>query len=522
MLVEGVLHQGKYYDSVTLMRAAKELKGAPGVEDAAIVMGSAANKDLLRNANLFIAAFEGAKESDLIIAVSAKDAESAQSAIACAGKILDQMRKAATTTSGAPMPLSLEGALAAMAEANLALISIPGRYAAREAMKALRRGLHVMLFSDNVSIEEELELKRYALAHDLLVMGPDCGTAIINGVPLAFANAVARGSIGVVGASGTGMQEVTALISRLGGGISQAIGAGGRDIKQEIGGITFLQGLEALEADPATRVIVMVAKPPHPAVLAKISARLATTQKPCVALFLGSAPGSLAHPHVKSARTLEEAAHLAVALERGESQPEDGRASLAADEAALLELAKKELATRSKNPQQKFLRALYSGGTLCDEGQLILEKLIGPIFSNTPVGTAQRLTDATRSQGHTLVDLGDDAFTVGRPHPMIDYSLRCERMLAEAGDPAVAVILFDVVLGFGSHPDPKSELLPVIHAIRSKAPHITLIASLLGTPGDPQGYESQKRALAEVGVHVCEAHARAARLSGAIIRQLKG
>src|SRR4030095_10708603 len=133
-------------------------------------------------------------------------------------------------------------------DADIALISVPGDYAAAEALKALAQGLNVMLFFDNVAIADERAIKLYARARTLLVMGPDCGTAIVNGVPLGFANVVRRGDIGLVAASGTGLQEVTCRIHNLGGGISQAIGTGGRDLKDAGGGMPVLQGAAARAA----------------------------------------------------------------------------------------------------------------------------------------------------------------------------------------------------------------------------------------------------------------------------------
>src|SRR5690606_14776291 len=125
----------------------------------------------------------------------------------------------------------------------------PGVYAAFEAFRALENNLNVMMFSDNVTVEDEIKLKDLAVKKDLLMMGPDCGTAIINGVGLCFANKIKRGPIGLVAASGTGLQEVTVLIDQFGGGISQAIGVGGRDLSKDVMGRMTLHAINALNAD---------------------------------------------------------------------------------------------------------------------------------------------------------------------------------------------------------------------------------------------------------------------------------
>jgi FdrA protein len=207
-----------------------------------------------------------------------------------------------------PSPLaSLEMAVEQQAALNLALISVLGDYAAAEAIKALRPGLSVMLFSDNVSLAHEREIKTLAREKNLLVMGPDCGTAIINGMPLGFANVVRRGAIGVVAASGTGLQEVTCCIDQLGAGISQALGTGGHDLHESIGGISMLYGLDALSADPDTRVIVLISKPPAPAVAEKILARARAAGKPVVVNFLGARPEDMNVPGITPAYTLADA-----------------------------------------------------------------------------------------------------------------------------------------------------------------------------------------------------------------------
>ena len=383
----------------------------------------------------------------------ALEGEEAALADALSAAEAELTRAPAARADGGPQrmpPKSLEMALAERPTANLALISTPGDYAAAEAMKALRLGLNVMLFSDNVGLEDEISLKRYAQGHDLMVMGPDCGTAIVDGIPLGFANAVRRGVIGAVAASGTGLQQVTCLIDRWGQGISQAIGTGGHDLSARVGGITMLQGLKALAADPGTRVVVLISKPPDPEIAARVLAAAEAAGKPIVVSFLGADPATLRRPNVHPVRTLEDAASLAVALAGGRRpDPETGPAAAASAQLA---------------PGQRYVRGLYSGGTFCYEALLLLTEALGRVASNTPLEPDCRLADVWQSEGHTAIDLGDDVFTRGRPHPMIDQTLRIERIQKEAADPEVAVILFDVVLGYGAHADPAAELGPALRA----------------------------------------------------------
>jgi succinyl-CoA synthetase alpha subunit len=432
----------------------------------------------------------------------------ARSALAAVDALLGRATR--KSVSGSEVrAVSLDGALKVLPGANLALISVTGRYAGDLARRALESGLHVMLFSDNVPLEQEIALKQFARKRGLLLMGPDCGTAIVNGIPLAFANAVNRGNIGIVAAAGTGLQEVSCIISNEGAGISQAIGTGGRDVKQEVGGIMFIEALKALAKDDQTRVLLLVSKPPDPSVLRRIEKVLGSVRKPVVTLFIGAATGD------RGPATLEEAALQAVALARGQ-RPDVTAQRLAARAKDLDRLAQRA-AARSKRGQQ-YVRGLFSGGTFCAEAQIIFKDMLGDVYSNVPVHGAKQLRDSLVSQQHTVVDLGEDEFTVGRPHPMIDYSLRNRRILEEAADPGTAVILLDVVLGYGAHPDPATELAPVI---RKAARKVGVVCSITGTDRDPQNRSRVERALRHAGAIVMPSNAAACKLAGLIARCLR-
>ncbi len=492
----GKIIKGKYFDSVSLMRVSKRIAEQEGIEDSSIVMGTHENKAILQTANLWLPLFEGTGDNDLLVAIKGKKAAEV---ITNVDAFLEELRPKAQAGVSAPRPKSLSKALELMPEANLAIISIAGKYAPLEVEKALDNKLHVMLFSDNVSLDDEIRLKKIAQSKGLLLMGPDCGTAIINGTPLAFANVVNRGNIGMVAASGTGLQEVSTLISNMGGGISQAIGTGGRDVKKEVGGIMFIEGIRLLAQDPQTEVICLVSKPPHPEVMKKIAEEVKIAGKPCVAIFLGANPKEVESFGIKAATTLFGAAQMAVELtgKRVEGFEEN-----------IVEMAK-EIKAKIK-PEQKYIRALFSGGTFASETQLIWQEYLSDIYSNAPTGSSLKLENNLISQKHSVVDLGEDEFTVGRPHPMIDFSMRVKQIKEEANNPEVAIILLDIVLGFGSNMDPLSEVKEVIQNNNKK---VCFVASVTGTEADPQMRSKVVAGLREVGVYVLASNAQASELA---------
>jgi len=352
-------------------------------------------------------------------------------------------------------------------------------------------------------------------------MGPDCGTAIVNGMPLCFANVVRRGPVGVIGASGTGIQEVTCLIDRAGSGVSQAIGAGGRDLKNEkVGGSTTLTAIEALAGDDETKVIVIISKPPAKSVAEQVVAALERAGKPAVAYFVGATPearraGSL----VRFAGSLEETAAMAVALAKGKRYTP--RAFTLSD-AEIESIVRRE--TRGLKPSQRYLRGYFTGGTLADEAWIAAHRATGAVHSNNQTDPEFILADPHVSVGHTVVDLGDDAFTVGRPHPMIDPSGRVERMMAERADGKIAVVVVDVVIGYGSHDDPAGALSPAVEAMRAAARrrggYLPVIASITGTDKDPQNFASQKAKLEVAGCVVMPSNHQACALATKILERI--
>lgn len=406
-----------------------------------------------------------------------------------------------------------------MPDANMVLISVPGQYAKEEVNKALDQGLNVMLFSDNVSIEAEYKLKKKAVDKGLLMMGPDCGTAIINGVPLAFANVIKRGPIGIVGASGTGIQEVSTLIDKFGSGVSQVIGTGGRDLKSEIGGMMMIQSMEALMHDDDTKVIVLISKPPAEEVAKKILDMTKETKKPVVVNFIGGNQEMIKKAESYPCQTLEDAALKAVALVNGDTPKNFGGFSWNDDKIkSIIQSSLDKL-----KDDQIFFRGLYTGGTLADEAMKILGASIGDIYSNIPLEPKYKLRNLTDLKGHVCLDLGEDQFTIGRPHPMIDPSTRSDRFETDI-DGNVAVILIDVVLGYGSHDNPAKEVVDSIKKVRSNLKkedkEIIVVASITGTTGDPQDLDASQLTLEEEGIIVMPSNAQAVRFVQKIMQQI--
>lgn len=503
-----------YYDSVRLMRVSEMLSQLPGVRQAIVAMGTEANKRVLAETNLLAETVQDAGANDLMLVIEADSAEAGQEALTQAeAKLSEAASPAGRTGPEMARPRSLAQARQALAGANMALVSLPGPYAKLEVARALQAGMHVFLFSDNVTLDEELELKQWAVAQNRLMMGPGCGTAIINGVALAFANAIRRGPIGVVAASGTGLQEVTCLLDRGGSGISQAIGVGGRDLSETIGGLMMRQGLAMLAADPETELIVLISKPLAPAVTETILAAAQACGKPVIVSFLGSKL-SRQENGLTFTSSLEETAEAALRRIKGTGQDYFG---LAPEQLEAMAAAERDKLA----PGQHYLRGLFSGGSLCDEAMLLLADRLPALYSNIPLRRGWALADGWHSREHSCIDMGEEEFTQGRPHPMIDPRLRQERLLKEAGEPSVAVILLDVVIGYGSHPDPAGALVESIRAAKAIAAaqgrYLAVVAHVCGTEQDPQGLLQQERILREAGVLVLPTNAQAARVAGAIV-----
>ncbi len=533
---------GAYADSVTLMQVTAHAQAVQGVQAALVGMATELNLGLL--ADLGLQPPDGAGPNDLLVAIQADDRESLASALAVVDNAL--RARPADQAGAAGQPPRTTFSAARRAGTGLALISVPGQFAFAEAVDALDAGFDVMIFSDHVPVEQEVWLKDRAADRGLLVMGPDCGTAIVAGIGLGFSHSVPAGPIGLVAASGTGAQQIVCLLDAAGAGVSAVLGVGGRDLSAAVGGRSARAALAALDADPATELIVLVSKPPAEQVAAELIRYAAALATPVQFALIGHGQPDLTAateaalratgqhvpawpvwPAAGEAATAARRAGIGIPGSTGAAGPTDARAGAGA------------------------LRGLFAGGTLCDEAMVIAAERLGPVYSNIPLrpqwrldprgpagprglagrrglagprgssGPSELIGSDSSGPWHIMIDFGDDELTAGRPHPMIDQRLRLDRLAAEAADPATAVIMLDVVLGHGAHPDPAAEIALAITAARAarsasaagSGRELAVVVSLVGSRSDPQGLSAQATALAAAGAHVFASNAQAARFA---------
>ncbi|GAB0167822.1 acyl-CoA synthetase FdrA [Lysinibacillus sp. CTST325] len=482
-----IIKENTYKDSIVLMLLSNKLSAIDGVNKVSIMMGTPANKDIFKSSGLGTDELEKAKPNDIVIVVDTDQEEKV-------GEVKEEVEVAlkgesdSQDASKGQEAHNWKRALELANNPNLALISIPGQYAAMEAENALNEGLHVFMFSDNVAKEDEAKLKQKAHEKGLLVMGPDCGTALIHGVPLAFTNNVNEGDIGIVGASGTGIQEVTTIIDRYGKGVTNALGTGGRDLSTEVGAITMLDSIKALNQDPKVKVITVISKPPADEVKRKVLNVLRNIDKPVVTLFLGDKP-SYQEENIYHAYTLEEAAVVAVQLSNGD-QPN-------------FEPTTAENVNVLLKESQVGIKGYYSGGTLATEAAM----LVRDAFKDT-ITEEKNDRYILKTKNHEIIDLGDDEYTKGKPHPMIDPEKRIEMLEKSVNDPETAVIMIDNVIGNGGHEDMAGELAPTIKRLLDNAHQngrqLAVLATVVGTAQDIQGYDKQIDTLKESGAIICK------------------
>ena len=495
------VHRDAYVDSVGLLNVSRDMREVTGVEWANAVMATPANLDLLTEAGFDTGEPGSLTVNDLVLAVAAETDEAADEALTVASEFL---RGGGPTTepvadARAAVPRTLEQAAASLGDANLAIVSVPGPYAAMEAHKALSLGLHVLLFSDNVPLADEVELKRRAADRQLLVMGPGAGTAMLAGTGLGFANVVRRGPVRVVAAAGTGAQEVAVLLHRWGSGVSEIVGVGGRDLSEQVGATMALM---AVAAEPGVHgPLLLVSKPPAPDVAEAVLDALPSGSSVCA--FMGLDRDLDVPDGVRVASTLEGAV-LEMLDILGADVPEPG--------AGLREVASG--AAESLKAERRAVRGIFSGGTLCYEAMVVLSRRLGVVHSNTPLRDGWRLP--APDGAHVCLDLGEEEYTRNRPHPMIDPLARADEIERAAADPTTAVLLLDVVLGHGAHPDPAGELAKILRRVVDRDAGPAVVAYVLGTDDDPQPAADQRARLEEAGCLVAPTNARAALLAAAV------
>jgi FdrA protein len=475
------LRSGVYADSVRLMQVSRQIQGLDGVTAVLVAMATPLNLELAEGMGL--APDEDASPEQLLIAVRAEDDATLATAVAAVDAAL-AARERSTGSAAAVPQRTIGSGLAELAPdaTALAIVSVPGPYAVAEAADAIAAGRSVLVFSDGVPVEHEVALKRAASAAGVLVMGPDCGTAIVSGVALGFANVVRPGPVGLVAASGTGAQQVSCLLDMAGVGVSHVLGVGGRDLSEAVGGLATLDALAALDADPATERVLLVSKPPAPSVAESVAAAAAELSVPVRSAALS--------PETPDLTASVEALLGDMGLDVPTWPSRPGPAEAAVPGAAL--------------------KGLYSGGTLADETMLLAAPALGDIRSNTPLKPELDLGTDLSASGHVVIDFGDDALTVGRAHPMIDPTLRLEALATLAASEEPAVLLMDVVLGYGADADPAGALVPALTAARARK-NLPVVIALVGTEGDPQGWSRQADALAAAGAAVFASNSAATR-----------
>lgn len=502
------VYKNRYIDSLETLYKTSILSGIEGVETAYVAMATKTNKEIMKDIKLSNSELEAAEENDLVIAAIAESQEIFEKAIIEAEH--SENRGANNKVSYA----SIESAAAANPTVNICSISVPGEYALTEAKKALNVGIHCIVFSNNVPLEDEREMKELARQKGLLCMGPDCGVANINGAAFVLASITNRGPFGICGASGCGIQHVAAILHVAGSGISQGIGTGGNDLKKQVGGISMIMGLEALEHDPETKYIILISRKPDENILLDILEKIRQCKKPVVALFMGAEKEEIESSGAIWAENLDDCAQKALLLIDREYKFTTGE--------EITHIAKKAIV--GMNKQQKYVRGAYNGGTYCDEAMRAMQEKIGGIYSNCPLSPELKLKNSGISEKNTVIDYGEEEFTLGRPHPVIDPMVRKPAVLREAYDPEVAVLLMDFILTPPGHSDPAGFLIEDIKKAMSLAEsrggRLAVVASVLGTDADFQDAEKQRQKLRDAGVLVCETNYRAGLLAGEIIRLL--
>lgn len=496
MLVKSKIIKNVYIDSVTLMSLTTKANELDCVEQVVLGMGTDMNKQVLINVGMQTKETETATKGDLMIVVKAETEDKINESFKLIDELIEKRNEKKKKENLVKKVYKTQNQAYKDTNSNLAVISVAGDYAVREANIALDNNNHVFLFSDNISIEDEVKLKKKAISKNLLLMGPDCGTAIIDGIGICFANKVRKGNIAIVGASGTGSQEISVRIHDFGGGISQLIGTGGRDLSKEVGGLMMIKSLEILEKDNETDIIVIVSKPPQEETAKKVLEYANTLTKKVIVCFIGGNDELIRkYNNLIYAKTTKDAALKAVVLS-GVDESSINKHPL---NLPLIKEIKSKL-----NDEQKYVAGLFCGGTICDEVFYLIKEKDENVYSNIAKDPKHKLKDIFNTKGHRLIDFGSDEFTQGRPHPMIDPSVRIEYFEKLANDKSIGVIALDFILGFGAHDEPVSMMLPVIKKAQEKAKsegrHLEILGFVLGTDEDKQNFSRQCKLLDENGI----------------------
>lgn len=512
MVLHIVVSPNQYYDSVQLLFITSSLRKIAGVQSAFVAMGTPANKATFMDIGMMSPEVEHASPNDMVVGIQAVDQETVDQAL---DKVQVMLNAHETSLSETTTCATIDAAVKTNPKANFCIISVPSEHAKAESIKALNNGLHVLIFSDNIPLEDEREIKELAVEKGLLCMGPDCGVANINGIAFMTGSIVRKGPVGICAASGAGLQQVSALIHEYGSGVSQGIGTGGKDLKDKVGGLTMLSGIDALERDPASQIIVLISRKPETKTLDKVLERVKSCTKPVVACFMGCTREEIEATGAIWAGDLEDTTRKALGLVGIQMPLPDLDQFVKAANETTVRMA----------PEQKYVRGLFCGGTYTEEAMVVMSKMIGGIYSNAPLSSDLKLKRSIDSLANTVVDYGDEEFTLGRPHPDFDPEPRGQGIIREAQDPETAVILLDFIIGPGVHEDPAGAIIDQItearRLVQARGGELAVVATVSGTEDDPQCRSRQEQILREAGVLVCPSNYQAALLAGTMIQTIQ-
>ena len=514
-MIVNIIKKNFFRDSVQMMQFSQQLKDEQGVIDAAIVMSTVLNKNTLKNMNLLTEDGISATENDTLISINCQDENSLSNAIQKAEQLLTSISAKAKNEF-----TSLASALDTFSDANIASLSIPGQFVKEMATELINKQLNLFVFSDHVPLEDEIYLKNLALENNVLFMGPEAGTSILNGTVFGFGNRVRKGSIGIIGASGTGIQESSTMIDLFGEGISHGIGVGGRDLRNDIGGMMTMKAMEIFENDPNTKAVLLVSKPVDNYIRNKIINKINNfSKKNYVLCLIGDNENSVDTAKIKFSKSIQMSVLKILKLldDNVYKKTKDVVRNQINDSIKLSESLSKDL-----NEGQKFIRGFFAGGTLCYESKIILEQMIGKIYSNLSSDDEYSIKGNVSSKENTLIDFGEEEFTSARPHPIIDPLLRRNRILEDANDPNVGVIIIDIICGINAAKNTMAfhaeTIKKAIEIAREQGRKLSVFTYICGTENDVS--KNELKLLADSGAKLFTSNALMSFAAALVVKNL--
>jgi len=514
-MIVNITKKNFFRDSVQMMQFSQQLKDEQGVIDAAIVMGTDLNKNTLKKMGLLTEDGISATENDTLITINCQDENSLNNAVQKAEQLLTS-----DITKSKNEFNDLSSALDAFDNANMASLSIPGQFVKEMATELIRKQLHLFVFSDHVPLEDEILLKNLALENNVLFMGPEAGTSILNGTVFGFGNRIRSGSVGIIGASGTGIQESSTMIDLFGEGISHAIGVGGRDLRNDIGGMMTMKTMEVFEDDPNTKAVLLVSKPVGDDVRNKIINKINNfSKKNYVLCLIGDNENREDSAKIKFSKSIQISVLkiLKYVNDDAYKKIKDVVRKQVDDSIKLAKSLSSDL-----NNDQRFVRGFFAGGTLCYESKIILEQMIGKVYSNLSSDDEYSIKGNAASKENTLIDFGEEEFTSARPHPIIDPLLRKNRILEDADDPNVGVIIIDIICGINAAKNTMAfhaeTIKKAIENAKEKGRRLSVFAYICGTEKDVS--ENELKLLTDSGAKLFTSNALMSFAAALVVKNL--